>query len=120
MGDLWTTADKLTNNKREEGSRCQFLHWIGLFAHFICRAVLPWILNRYFHLTPLAVLLPADGFQWGCDRGADSLRKRTGPREGRQADEGWSNELRNNFLERDRKMMFTKKHPVTARKAKFA
>lgn len=59
-------------------------------------------------LTPLVVLLPADGFQWGCDRGSDSLRKRTGPREGRQADEGWSNELRKNFLERDRKMMFTK------------
>lgn len=64
--------------------------------------------NRYFHLTPMVVLLPADGFQWGCGRGADSLRKRTGPREGRQADEGWSNELRKNFLERDRKMMFTK------------
>lgn len=43
MGDLWTTADKLTNNKREEGSRCQFLHWISLFAHFICRALIPWI-----------------------------------------------------------------------------
>lgn len=32
MGDLWTTADKLTNNKREEGSRCRFLHWISLNA----------------------------------------------------------------------------------------
>jgi len=43
MGDLWTTADKLTNNKREKGSRCQFLHWISLFAHFISRALIPWI-----------------------------------------------------------------------------